>query len=208
MVKYNSRTWTSDEDLILTEIALNAKTKRWNAISKKLCLRLKFSHKTGKQCRERWVNYLNPKLHHEPWTSAEEDKLIELFKVIGKKWTKISTYFNNRSANSVKNHFYALIRKNIRRYNKYSGARKKITEKVNDALNYPDFYKLLVAPSLPKKKFEAIDSKTQKWSNMLEQRHIFDIEDNNEVCQKIDEALFFTEMQKTGLCMFYLFLPN
>ncbi|OMJ83691.1 hypothetical protein SteCoe_15296 [Stentor coeruleus] len=208
MVKCNSRTWTSDEDLNLTEIMLNARKMKWNSISKKLCRRLKTSHKTGKQCRERWVNYLNPKLLHEPWTNTEEEKLIEIFKVIGKKWTKISAYFKNRSANSVKNHFYALIRKNIRRYNKYSGAYKKITGNANDALNHPGLCKLLVAPSLPKKKFETEDFKIQQYSNALVQRFNFDIEDNYEVYQKNDETLFFTEMQKTGLCMLYLFLPN
>lgn len=187
---------------------LNVKIKKWNSISKSICRRLKFSHKTGKQCRERWVNYLNPKLLHEPWTSAEEDKLIELFKVIGKKWTKISTYFNNRSANSVKNHFYALVRKNIRRYNKYSGTCKKITEKVNDVLNYPDFCKLLVAPSLPKKKFEAVDLKMEQCSNTIRQKLFFSLREGNEVDQKNEDPVFFTEMEKTGLCMFYLFLPD
>lgn len=183
--------------------------KKWNQISKLLSQKLKNSHKTGKQCRERWVNYLNPKLHHKPWKKSEEKKLIELYKVLGKKWTKISAYFSNRSSNSVKNHFYALIRKNIRRYNKYSGTKKKITAKINDVLKSSEYCKLLVAPAFPKKKIVIKSCKMNELNtsfcypklNLL-------VDDSVEVVQNFEDYLFLAEMQRYGVFMFSLFLPN
>ena len=46
--------------------------KKWTAISKMV------HNRTGIQCRERWINVLDPKLNKSSWTSEEDKKLLEL----------------------------------------------------------------------------------------------------------------------------------
>jgi len=68
--------------------------------------------KSGKQCRERWLNYVNPIINHDKLSEEEEGLLFEYFKEYGKKWVDISKKFKGRSENAVKNAFYSQIRRN------------------------------------------------------------------------------------------------
>ena len=67
--------------------------------------------KTGKQCRERWLNYVNPKINHEKLTEEEEDRLFFYFREMGTKWVEISKKFKSRSENVLKNTFYSQVRR-------------------------------------------------------------------------------------------------
>ncbi|OMJ75736.1 hypothetical protein SteCoe_25074 [Stentor coeruleus] len=209
MVKRNARIWTALEDSSLIKLMQTSSQKNWNQISKLLSQKIKNSHKSGKQCRERWVNYLNPKLQHKAWKKSEEKRLVELFKVLGKKWTKISSYFDGRSSNSVKNHFYALIRKNIRRYNKYAGAREIITAKINDVLKSPEYCKLLVAPAFPKKRpaVKKCEKNEMNYAFCYPKMN-FLMDDSVEVVQNFEDCLFLAEMQRYGVFVLSLILPN
>ena len=40
----------------------------------------------GKQCRERWINFLSPDIKREPWTPKEDLMLLEKQKAIGNQW--------------------------------------------------------------------------------------------------------------------------
>lgn len=119
--------------------------------------------RTPKQCRDRWVNQLDPKLCSDTWSIKEEALLVEKYKVLGKKWSKIARFFIGRSPNRVKNHFYSLIRKNLRRYNKNLPVQKKITENVRMVLCNKKYSELVVQPTIPKRftKFSC-SSKTVK----------------------------------------------
>jgi myb proto-oncogene protein len=72
----------------------------------------------------RWVNHLNPKINKEKWTIDEERKIFEAHKVYGNKWKMIAKQLNSRTDNSIKNHFYSILRKGLRRINKMMGDRK------------------------------------------------------------------------------------
>jgi hypothetical protein len=45
-------------------------TRRWGLIGSKL------NGRTGKQCRERWHNQLDPKINKDNWTEEEEQRLL------------------------------------------------------------------------------------------------------------------------------------
>lgn len=60
--------------------------KHWSAIAQHL-------PRTGKQCRERWCNYLDPNINKSAWTAEEEQVIIEAQKKIGNKWAEISVQF-------------------------------------------------------------------------------------------------------------------
>ena len=53
------------EDKILTELVHLIGTKKWAVISRTFKEQYNIPNKTGKQCRERWNNNLNPKITKE-----------------------------------------------------------------------------------------------------------------------------------------------
>lgn len=56
--------------------------------------------KTATQCRERWENYLDPRLNiHEAWSLEEEEKLVELQALFPHKWRLISEQLTRRTPN-------------------------------------------------------------------------------------------------------------
>ncbi|CAG8647777.1 13911_t:CDS:10 [Cetraspora pellucida] len=58
--------------------------------------------RTDVQCRERWMNVLNPSIKKDSWTKEEDTKLLELVKSIGVgKWAKISAFMDGRTDNQV-----------------------------------------------------------------------------------------------------------
>eukprot|EP01031_Cornospumella_fuschlensis_P027686 gene27686-33435_t len=97
--------WTTEEDeIIRTEVLMG--NCKWSDISKKL-----ETHRTGKQCRERWANHLNPDLKKSPWTAEEDEALIAAQRVMGNSWTKIAKSLVGRSENEVKNRWYSALTK-------------------------------------------------------------------------------------------------
>ena len=66
--------------------------------------------RTGKQCRERYLNHLKPDIRKDPWTEEEDELLIHLFQTHGSCWSKFMPYLPGRSDNSIKNRFHVLER--------------------------------------------------------------------------------------------------
>lgn len=95
--------FSPEEDIQLTRlIAING-PKKWDHIA------LSMPGRTGRQCRDRFHNYLNPGLINGPWT-REEDILLEQKVIeIGQHWNKIARFFNGRSANNIKNRWYTYV---------------------------------------------------------------------------------------------------
>mgnify|MGYP001208872458 CR=1 FL=1 len=69
--------WTKEEDDIITQLVL-LHERQWSKIANDLQARTTGQGKvrTGKQCRERWHNHLNPTVNKDEWT-AEEDVILE-----------------------------------------------------------------------------------------------------------------------------------
>lgn len=100
--------FTEDEDQLLTMAAMAYKHESWNKISKFV------PGRTPKQCRDRWVNYLQPSLKFDPWTDQEDQLLVSLVNSNGTHWTKMKAYFPSRSTNSLKNRWYWLLKNEVR----------------------------------------------------------------------------------------------
>jgi Myb-like DNA-binding protein FlbD len=43
--------------------------------------------RTGKHCRERWLNYLDPSKERGEWTTEDDDYLLAKVHESGKKWS-------------------------------------------------------------------------------------------------------------------------
>ncbi|CAI9095724.1 OLC1v1031720C1 [Oldenlandia corymbosa var. corymbosa] len=102
--------WTAEEDEILMNFIKENGPKDWSTIRSKGLL-----PRTGKSCRLRWVNKLQPNLKKGCKFSAEEERLVlELQATIGNKWAAISTYLPGRTDNDVKN-FWSTRQKRLAR---------------------------------------------------------------------------------------------
>lgn len=93
--------WTIKEDARLKQF-VKQYGKRWSLVAEKLPGRI------GKQCRERWLNHLDPKINRAPWTPEEDRILLSKQKALGNRWSEIAKLLPGRPENSVKNRFTSL----------------------------------------------------------------------------------------------------
>jgi len=98
--------WTEAEDAVVVEAVASSNDNpytRWSELATQLPGRV------GKQCRDRWVNHLNPALCHEPFSRDDDMNLWEGQREIGKRWVEISNrnFKGSRSENHLKNRWYS-----------------------------------------------------------------------------------------------------
>eukprot|EP00559_Dactyliosolen_fragilissimus_P000594 CAMPEP_0184865704 /NCGR_PEP_ID=MMETSP0580-20130426/18807_1 /TAXON_ID=1118495 /ORGANISM="Dactyliosolen fragilissimus" /LENGTH=554 /DNA_ID=CAMNT_0027364999 /DNA_START=116 /DNA_END=1780 /DNA_ORIENTATION=- len=103
--------WTVEEDNILRDKrALYG--RKWAKIAAHL------PGRQGKQCRERYVNHLDPDLKKGEWTDDEEAILIALHEHHGNRWANIAKQLPGRSDNDIKNHWYSTIQRKFQLHGK------------------------------------------------------------------------------------------
>ena len=107
---------------MLFELASASNQPNWQKISVNLGSR--GFQKTARQCMQRWSDHLNPRIIKTRWTPAESRKLFELHKTHGSQWKTISSEFPGRSHNYLKNQFFSLLRRSLRRMSKHLGIPK------------------------------------------------------------------------------------
>jgi hypothetical protein len=103
--------WTAEEDQILRE-KRSLYGRKWAKIAAHL------PGRQGKQCRERFVNHLDPELKKGEWTDDEEAILIAMHQHHGNRWANISKHLPGRSDNDVKNHWYSTIKRKFEQHGK------------------------------------------------------------------------------------------
>lgn len=85
--------------------------------------------RTGKQVRDRYLNYLKPSIKQKRWTPQEDELLESLYKEHGNKWSTIASCLGDRTENQVKNRFYSGVRKGKYAHYKSGDSPDKETEK-------------------------------------------------------------------------------
>jgi Myb-like DNA-binding domain len=103
--KTGPKPWTKEEDTLLLNLVHTMQwPMKWTIVAQSL------PDRTGKQCRERYVNHLNPRLKASDWNPVEDSTIFHLYNTIGSHWAKMSKIIPGRTDNGIKNRFH-----NIRR---------------------------------------------------------------------------------------------
>lgn len=97
--------WTPTEDSSLVAWVQREGPTKWTQCSENI------PGRTGKQCRERWFNTLDPDIKKGDWTDAEDRLMHRMYQKMGPRWTEIAKCLPGRTENSIKNRYYSEVRK-------------------------------------------------------------------------------------------------
>ncbi|EOA29895.1 hypothetical protein CARUB_v10012991mg [Capsella rubella] len=85
--------WSLEEDKRVKVAVTLFGSQNWHKISQFV------PGRTATQCRERWVNCLEPKVNRGKWTEEEDEKLKEAIGKHGYSWSKVASHLACRTDN-------------------------------------------------------------------------------------------------------------
>jgi len=104
MSNITTRKWSRNEDIILIELS-EIYGENWREISNRM------ENRNFEEVKERFEKKLDPKLKRCKFKKEEDEMILSLFEKYGNKWDDIAKFFDDRSADMIKNRFYSHLKK-------------------------------------------------------------------------------------------------
>jgi len=107
LANVNKGPWHDLEDVRLRKLVSSLGTVgTWHKIAEGMGYT-----RSPKQCRERWHNFLDPKLRVE-WSDDEDKELVSLFHEYGSQWANIAKQLRGRTGDRVKQRLHKIYNNN------------------------------------------------------------------------------------------------
>ena len=95
------------KDIKLLNLVGENGPKRWSYLATIL------GGRSGKQCRERYLNHLDPSINKDEWSSEEDKFIIKSALENGNQWSAMSKHLKGRTANAIKNRWNSTLKKKV-----------------------------------------------------------------------------------------------
>ena len=94
--------WSNTEDEILKAAVMKYGKNQWSRIASLL------HKKSGKQCKARWYEWLDPSIKKTEWSREEDEKLLHLAKLMPTQWRTIAPLVGRTAAQCLERYEYLL----------------------------------------------------------------------------------------------------
>ena len=127
--------FTLEEDEFLLHLVKSIGIRNWQKIS--LEMKKNNIERNGRQCRDRYIHYLDPNINkNSKWTPEEDSLLIKSTQKHGKKWKVMEKIFPGRTEVSLRNRYNLLMRKERKEHMKIEKKQQSKKDQKNNEFIY------------------------------------------------------------------------